>query len=511
MALRVWGINFGFPAIYRPDEDVVVGRAMGILHGVFDPHFTNWPHLYMYVSAGWLALMRPLFPLIGPAAPYLAVRILDALLGAATVVVAYRVGRRAYGEAPGIIAAILLAVAFLAVRDSHFATIDIPLTLTCVVGLALALRLAEQDATRHRLLGGVVLGLAASVKYNGALLLPGLAVANALQVRRWRRAALGIAAIGLAGVLTFLLTSPFLVIDRRAFASGIGYIFHHLSSGSQPEIGYLHIPRLALWYGLDPPFALLGGFGVVYAIWRRTKADIVLLAFVFGYYGLIGAGYSVFVRYADPLVPPLALLGARALVAMGERVTRPTLAMLVATAIVVVPAVAHDLAFDHLIQQTDTRTQAFDWLNSNVPLGQRVAALYFAGPAHDQAMIDRRNQSHGAADSYVASFLQNRLEERYVVQELDEATLSSDALATLRAAGVDYVVYSPVTPSGGCSSPTRLLQVLQAGATLRASFSPTNGRCTEAAFDPIDGYYVPLSGYAGWQRPGPDIQIFSLR
>ena len=52
LGLRLWGITFGLPAIYRPDENVVVGRAMGVLHGVVDPRFADWPHLYFYASAG---------------------------------------------------------------------------------------------------------------------------------------------------------------------------------------------------------------------------------------------------------------------------------------------------------------------------------------------------------------------------------------------------------------------------------------------------------------------------
>lgn len=510
LALRLWGINFGFPAIYRPDEDVVVGRAMGVLRGILDPHFTNWPHLYMYVSAAWLAALKPLFPLFGPSAPYLAVRLLDALIGTATVALVFAIGRRAYGMAAGIIAAALLAVAFLPVRDSHFATLDTPLTFACLLGIGAAIRLAETGAVRWRVAGGILLGLAASIKYNGAMVIASLATAEALWRRAPRRVILGVLGMGLLGAIMFVLTSPFLIVDLSSFANGLGYIFHHLSSTSQPEIGYLHIPRLALWYGLDPPLFLLGLAGLVYAAFRRTTADWVLLTFVLAYYGLIGAGHSVFVRYADPLVPPLVLVGARALVAAGERLMHPALATAVAAAIVAIPGLAHDVAFDHLIQQTDTRTQAFDWLAANVPQSSRVAGLYFAGPAHDQAMIDRRDQSHGATDAYVASFLQNRFEDRFSVHDLDQADLNRDALARLRADGVAYVVYSPTTPAGGCAPALPLLKALETAATLRATFSPTDGQCTNAVFDPIDGYYVPLSGYGGWVRPGPTIQIFAL-
>ena len=58
LGLRLWGINFGLPALYRPDEDVAVGRAMGILHGILNPHFADWPHLYFYVATAWLAPLQ---------------------------------------------------------------------------------------------------------------------------------------------------------------------------------------------------------------------------------------------------------------------------------------------------------------------------------------------------------------------------------------------------------------------------------------------------------------------
>ena len=510
LALRVWGINFGFPAIYRPDEDVVVGRAMGMLHGVLDPHFVNWPHLYLYVSAGWLALLKPVFPLLGPSAPYFGVRLLDAAIGTVTVLAVYRLGRRAYGEATGLLAAVMLAVAFLAVRDSHFATLDTPLTFACLLGVSAASRLAETGNRRWGAGAGVLFGLAASIKYNGALVLASVAVAQGLRARNARRSILGLVVITAMGAVAFVVTSPFLVLDLGSFAGGISYIVHHLRTAHQPEIGYLHIPRLALWYGLDPPLFLLSLVGVLVAAIRRTRTDLIVLAFVLTYYAVIGAGYSVFVRYADPLVPPLALLAARALIVACARLQPRVVATTVAAAIVVVPAVAHDLAFDHLIQQTDTRTQAFDWLERNVPSGARVATLYFAGPAHDQAMIDRRDQSHGATDPYVASFLQNRLEVRYTVHGLAESDLNHNDVAVLRADGVDYVVESPVAPAGGCGPALPLETALKAQTRLRATFSPTHGRCTNAVFDPLDGYYVPLSDYEGWAYPGPTIRVFEL-
>src|ERR1700730_16431932 len=74
--LRLWGINFGLPALYRPDEDVTVGRAMGIFHGILDPHFADWPHLYFYVAAAWLTPFRVIGIVQDPASGYLWIRVL---------------------------------------------------------------------------------------------------------------------------------------------------------------------------------------------------------------------------------------------------------------------------------------------------------------------------------------------------------------------------------------------------------------------------------------------------
>src|SRR6202023_58389 len=92
--LRLWGINFGLPALYRPDEDVTVGRAMGVFHGILDPHFADWPHLYFYVAAAWLAPFRLIGLVQDPASGYLGVRVLDALLGSLTVLIVFEFGRR---------------------------------------------------------------------------------------------------------------------------------------------------------------------------------------------------------------------------------------------------------------------------------------------------------------------------------------------------------------------------------------------------------------------------------
>jgi hypothetical protein len=513
--LRLWGINFGLPALYRPDEDVTVGRAMGIFHGVLNPHFADWPHLYFYVAAAWLAPLRLVGLVSDPASGYLGVRVLDALLGSVTVLLVFEFGRRAYGWLEGFFGAAALAVAFLHVRDSHFGTLDVPLSLACVAAMYVAYRTLQSHGLRPLLINGITLGVAASLKYNGALVFAGIAAAQTLRAGaeriRWPRLLTRLALIGVVGLVTLALSSPFLVLDPGMTQHGIGYIFAHLGRATAPAIGWVQL-SVALWFGIDPALVLLAVIGVGYAAWRRQPADWIILTFLLVYFLLIGAGRSVFLRYADPMIPLLLLLGGRALAALVQRTVKGRtrrLAMAVAFVLIAVAPLVHDVRYDLLIQQTDTRTLAFDWLAQHVPAGSRAAVPYMAGPAHDQAMIDSGEHSHGATDPYIAAFLDSRLETQYTIRELTRDDLQLSSLDSFRNEGIRYVVVGYETPGTGCGAFSPLEQALRAEGPPLASFSPTNG-CPDSVFDPIDTYYVPLAGYAGWVRPGPQIRIYRL-
>jgi hypothetical protein len=513
--LRLWGINFGLPALYRPDEDVTVGRAMGILHGILDPHFADWPHLYFYVAAAWLAPFHLLGLVQDQASGYLGVRILGALLGSLTVLLVFEFGRRAYGWLAGFLGAGALAVAFLHVRDSHFGTLDIPLTLAAVAALYIAYRTMGSSGARPLLLNGISLGVAASLKYNGALVFAGIAAAQWLRASYERthrsRILVRLAVIAAVGVITLAITSPFLVLDPAMTQHGIGYIFTHLGKATAPAIGWVQL-SLALWFGIDPVLVLLAILGLAYAAWRRNPADVIILTFLVVYILLIGAGRSVFFRYADPMIPVLCLLGGRALAALIERTARGrtrSLALAAALVLIVVAPLVHDLRYDLLIQQQDTRTLAFDWLAQHVPVGSRAAVPYMAGPGHDQVMINSGEHSHGATDAYVASFLDSRLETQYSIDELTKDDLQLMSLDRFRGEGITFVVVGYETPGTGCRVDSPLERALQAQGPPLASFAPTTG-CPSSVFDPIDTYYVPLAGYGGWVRPGPYIRIYRL-
>jgi hypothetical protein len=116
-----------------------------------------------------------------------------------------------------------------------------------------------------------------------------------------------------------------------------------------------------LWDGLGPALAI-AVLGLLLALRRRSRTDLILAAFVLVYLAdllTIGAHFD---RYALPLVPPLAVLAGR------QRFLAPlTLGLLV---VPLVWAIGDDVR----LTRTDTRAVAHGWIVANVPQGATVAA-----------------------------------------------------------------------------------------------------------------------------------------
>jgi 4-amino-4-deoxy-L-arabinose transferase-like glycosyltransferase len=343
-ALRLDGIRYGLPLpLLNPDEVNIVPRAWEIgAGGSLDPGWYDYPSLLIY-------LLAP-FEAFADEPSYLVGRLVVAALGVAGVLAAVWLGRVAYGPAAGWVAGAATAVATTHVAYSHTAVTDVPLTLGITVSLALALSGRLEWA-------GVAAGLAAGAKYPGVFLAVPLVVAGWGQ---WRRLALAAA----GGIAAFAVTSPFVLLNagdawedasrvqRLARAGWLGFE----DEGPAP-IAFLD----RLWEALGP-FLLVALAGLAFALVRRRRADVVLALFTLVYFADLLTLDAYFDRYALPLVPPLAVLAGRV------RLLVP-----VAAALLVVPLV-WSIRDNVDLRRTDTRVEAKEWIERNVPAGTRVAA-----------------------------------------------------------------------------------------------------------------------------------------
>jgi 4-amino-4-deoxy-L-arabinose transferase-like glycosyltransferase len=311
-------------------------------HGHLDPGFYDYPSLMM----GLLAPVQALFgaPALG------AARLVAVAIGLGGVGATWWLGRRAYGTRAAIVGAAGVAVATTHVAYSRMAVTDVLLTLVVTCALALAVDGRLEWA-------GLAVGLAASAKYPGALAAVPVVVAG---WGRWR-------ALGRAAALTgvgFAMTSPFVLIHAGAAWEDVSRVQRLARAGwlgfeNDPVAPLAYLDRLWEAVGL---FLLVSAVGVVAALVRRSRTDLILLSFVGVYWLSLMPQQAHFDRYVLPLVPVVAVLAG------SVKAVFP-----IALVSLALP-LAWSVADARQLSQTDTRVRADAWVAANVPRSDLIAA-----------------------------------------------------------------------------------------------------------------------------------------
>jgi len=309
--------------------------------GGLDPHWFDYPTLLMYLLAPFQAWQGE--------PSYLTARVVVLVLALGAIAAAWWLGRRAYGPTAGAVAAALIAVETTEVAYSRMAVTDVPLTLGVAVCLALLVGGRVE-------LGGLAAGLATSIKYPGVLLLVPLAVAG---YRQPRRLAAGVALAAVA----FCATSPFFVVHLGSAVSD-AYRVQKLAHQGWLGFEHDHVAPIAflvrLWHGLGPAL-LVCGLGLVVALVRRRRADLILASFAIVYFLDISTFGAHFDRYVLPLLLPLGALAGR------MRALAPV------TLLLLVVPLTWAVRDARKLTKTDTRVVAQSWVERHLPHGSRLA------------------------------------------------------------------------------------------------------------------------------------------
>jgi hypothetical protein len=354
VGLRYWHLRTGLAqGFFFPDEIVFHDRIAAFFPpswAALVPRGRLWsPTLYSTASAV-AALGAHGVGLIG--LPHLGIwfwgfllvaRVVAVLASLATIPITACVGTRAFGRAVGLLAAALVAVAPIEVMQAHFASVDPMLVLWMTAATTAALHLAPTGSATAAALGGAAVGLAFATKYSGlAGLVP---VAWALGEYAWRTRAVGqTSALALVALVAALaaaaIACPAYVVRTRdvlqemrvlADANMIGQGQNNFVPASLGWYGRPHLYELVvgLPFALGFSFAALALAGVLVAAVRWSAADRILLAAIVPYFLAITSSDATFHRYLMPIVPPLAVLGARAVFASGVSAVRLAIALLV--------------------------------------------------------------------------------------------------------------------------------------------------------------------------------------
>lgn len=510
LALRLWNLDHGLPFAYSADEaEHFVPKAVDMFRGSLDPgYYENPPGLTYLLYAifklrfgGGSGLARDFAA--DPEPAYLTARLAVALVGTLVVGLAYWAGARFYDRRVGLVAAALMAVAFLPVFYSKHALNDVVTLAPVTVGLVGCLLAYERGRWVDWALAGGAIGVATATKYTAGAMLLTVAVAAGLRVlndrAELRRAVIGLAIAGAACAAAFALLNPYALLNAEEARGQIAGQSNQADSaklGQDDVLGWVYYVATIGWgLGWVPLAAALGG--AVAALRRDWRRALLLVAFPVFLFLFLGGQGRFFGRWLMPAYPALCVLCGYGIVALAAAMTqRPRRAAAVVTGLAALACVQGALASIHvdaLLGRTDTREQARRWLEANVPAGAPVVVEPFVPASYRDALdrpvwpVERPFQAY---------------EKRLRVRRIDR----------YRERGYCWVVVGSTQKQRGLKAGLRssrnYYRALDAASEATATFSPF-ARGAEAVPFSYDASfnYRPRA----YQRPGPVVEIHRLR
>lgn len=429
-ALRVYGLDFGLPDVYYPDEFRKMRVVRGMMaRGSLDPEYALHPPLLLY--AAWFFRWMMVILGVGPADErtgiVLAGRAVSAVAGSASILLVGLIGRRVFGVFAGALSALLFASFPLHVTCSRYFKEDALLLFFVLAALCVLLKALDEDRPRLFVAAAFLGGMALASKWTGILTLalfipaPWLKSGRSNPDRKWMGHV--VLAIG-AFVIGFLLCCPFALLNPQEYLAGITAERNHALGGHR---GW-KIQTLRYFFGFYLAKGIIPGthllaviaafVGVFVCHKLRYARFLIVLACLFYFAAELTPSKPLPQpeRYVLLCLPFVALFAA----ALIERATHALSFSIrcVAAALLLFFPLSRSIALASSIE-SDTRKAMKQWISAHVPRG---AVIVTAGSS--------------AALPQLAANRYHVLALREIVQNDKE-----HAIDKLRASGADFLLY----------------------------------------------------------------------
>jgi hypothetical protein len=364
---------------------------------------------YFNLDTAWSEQMQPWTTGMIYLARYTSVAV-----GVLTTLMIYHLGRRAYGRETGIGAAVIFGLTFLPVREAHFAVNDAPVALGIVATLYICLKIIRHGQWPYYLWAGVALGLSVATKYSAALLVMPIGVAHLLSRRYagWsQRISNGwlLLVTGLTSIVSYLLVSPYTFLEREEFWADFSENLESARVGFQgldldPAGGAVFYLKSLIW-GFGWPLFVVFLMAVLFALWRRRRADLLLLTLPLLGFFYMQRQEMYFMRWLLPFLPPITVLAAET-IRLGVRqvdrwmqgltspyqspVTSRQMSVffrqsthhspLILIVLLTLPSTYVAYQAGQIFGRFDTRSEALVWVRQNIPSGSSLAVELLSPP-----------------------------------------------------------------------------------------------------------------------------------
>jgi 4-amino-4-deoxy-L-arabinose transferase-like glycosyltransferase len=494
------------PFAYSADEaEHFVPKAVGMFDGGLDPGYYENPSALTYLLYLVYAIggVRD----VGESA-FETARVVVALIGTLVVWLTYWAGARFFERRVGLVAAAVMAVAFLPVFYSKHALNDVVTLAPITVALVACLLIYQRAAWTDWALAGAAVGVATATKYTAGAMLLSVAVAAGLRIERThssrsapgstsdrselRRVLIGLAVAGAAFLLLFALLNPFALLnldEAHRQITGQSAQADTAKLGQDDTRGWLYYIGTLTWgFGWLPLLAAVAG-GVL-ALRRDWRLALLLVAFPVCFYLYMGAQGRFFGRWLLPMYPALCVLAGYAVVTIGARRAAVIAGL---TALVCAQGVLASVHIDTVLGREDTRAQALTWVRDNLPAGAPVVVEPFV-PDSWRAALDR--------PLWPVERPYQAYEKRLRVRQIDR----------YRERGYCWVIVGSTQKDRGLKAGLRssrnYYRALDDASERTVTFSPFARGTDPVAFSYDSSFnYRPRA----FTRPGPVVEIHQLR
>jgi hypothetical protein len=404
--------------------------------------------------------------------------------------------KRAYA----LLAGALLSTSLLWVANSHYLTVDVALGALCVATMYVAAYFTRRQGrlTVGQLsVLGILIGLTASAKYNGAIVI--VPVAAMLLSGYWkdlRGFGKALIIVAVFSTLIFIITNPALFLDTRQYLDTFFAEYRHSSTGHRGfdttgfALNYFVVNALPAGFGILPLLlSLVGALGVI-----RSRADISdkisLISFPLLYLAFMGAYKLTFDRYMVPMIPFLAILAAMGVfyiascIRAGKGVLTWQNALVVTIiAACLVPGLALSVSHDVVLGKTDTRADLSTALKDsglNDPEFQASFGTYIAS----DVTLSLNQSAYSKKDTGVPENIIDNSSDMIIIDSFS----------------FDRVLYDPIGIDTGDFWTNASFFVIQ--------MSPYNVPKDNVPFSPGSVYSPYLPDLTFRERPGPYIEIY---
>ena len=405
--VRVWGLGAGLPYFFVNDERSLVYGALKMaqlktlipaLH-TQDFGILYYPPLMSYIYLIFLAPFILIKYLIGhfnnftelgnyfilnPASLWLIARLVNALMGAATVYLIYLIGKKMFNQWVGLISALFLALSFLHIQLSHFTRQWSPVLFFACLVLLFSFYIYQSPKKKYYLWLGVILGLGFGISYVIGLTLIIFLMAHFFSghFSFWEK--IKDKNLWLTLVIFFLLSSIFILLYPQEFlrftvgqGDSAGVMARHIFAAKGLNAyfsSFAYYFKVLLFY--DPLILIFSLFGTVYLWFKSKKIFFIFLSWPIIYISVLYRILNIEPRYIALILPWLIILASytlyRLIIKFSERTRGAFLVKTIILLLVFIYPLTVAWQYCHLLTQKDTRILAEKWVEENIPAGAEI-------------------------------------------------------------------------------------------------------------------------------------------